>query len=130
MQAAHAVVLRAFLFTDIEGSLRLWERDSKAMVAALELHDAILRNAITGHGGAIFKTVGDAVHAEFPTPTGAVAASVEAQRQLASTTWTEAGLAQPLRVRMALHLGEVEERDGDFAGSVLNRLSRLLAAGH
>jgi class 3 adenylate cyclase len=49
-----------FLFTDIEGSTRLWERDAAAMQAALDRHDEILHNSIEGHGGHVFKTVGDA----------------------------------------------------------------------
>ncbi|HEY6597883.1 MAG TPA: adenylate/guanylate cyclase domain-containing protein, partial [Pseudomonadales bacterium] len=54
-----------FLFTDIEGSTRLWEQSPDAMHIALARHDAILREAIEKHGGHIFKTAGDAFHAAF-----------------------------------------------------------------
>jgi class 3 adenylate cyclase len=54
-----------FVFTDIEGSTQLWERHPQAMPAALARHDAILRQVIESHGGVVFKTVGDGVHAAF-----------------------------------------------------------------
>src|SRR4051812_10005306 len=69
-----------FLFTDIEGSTALWERDRQAMTAAVERHLALLRAAIEAHGGVLFKTVGDAIQAAFPTAPGAVAAAIAAQR--------------------------------------------------
>ncbi|HET7270025.1 MAG TPA: adenylate/guanylate cyclase domain-containing protein, partial [Rubrobacter sp.] len=56
-----------FLFTDVEGSTSLWERNPEAMSEALSLHDEILRTAIENHNGQIFKTVGDAFHATFST---------------------------------------------------------------
>src|SRR5215217_794184 len=116
-----------FLFTDVEGSTRRWERDRPAMGEALARHDDLLRAVIEGHGGRVFKTVGDAFCAAFPTAVDALATAVAAQRALASERWGEAG---PLRVRMALHTGEVDERAHDYFGPPLNRLARLLAAGH
>jgi predicted ATPase/class 3 adenylate cyclase len=122
--------VRTFLFTDIEGSYRQWERHPEAMPRALAEHDAILRQAVAGNRGRIFKTVGDAVCAVFERPLDGMRAAVDAQRALHTTPWVAIGLAQPLTVRMALHAGEAEERDGDFTGLVLNRISRLLRAGH
>ncbi|HET7091954.1 MAG TPA: adenylate/guanylate cyclase domain-containing protein, partial [Thermomicrobiales bacterium] len=119
--------LRTFLFTDIEGSTRLWERQPRAMAAALAQHDALLRGAIEAAGGAVFKTVGDAFCAVFSSPAAAIAAAVAAQRGL-----NDAGpeMAAPLRVRMAIHAGEAEPRGGDFFGPSLNRVARLLAVAH
>ena len=97
------------------------------MRAALARHDTLLRAAIAAHGGAVFKTVGDAFHAAFATATDAVSAALAAQRALAAETW---GATGPLRVRMALHTGAAEQRDGDYFGHALNRAARLLAAGH
>src|SRR3954465_4760168 len=91
-----------FLFTGIEGSTRLWERDRATMRVALERHTAILHAAIQRHGGVHFKTIGDAFQAAFGAPDAAVAAAVDAQRALAAEPWPETG---PLRVRMALHRG-------------------------
>src|SRR5215218_2966225 len=117
-----------FLFTDIEGSTVLWERDRQAMAAAVERHLALLDAAIHAHGGVHFKTVGDAIQAAFPTAPAAIAASLDAQRALLAEDWGEVGT---LRVRMGLHTGEAEPDDrGDYLAAPLNRLSRLLATGH
>src|SRR3954468_18724385 len=117
-----------FLFTDIEGSTALWERDRAAMRAAVNQNLALLREVIANHDGVAFKTVGDALQAAFATPPSALAAAVAAQRELQTATWPEA--TGPLRVRVALHAGMAEPSDGDYLAPCLNRLSRLLAAGH
>src|SRR3954463_14169251 len=88
----------SFLFTDIEGSTRLWERDADAMSQALDRHHRLIRRAISEHRGHTFKTIGDAFQAAFAEPVDAVAASVAGQRALAAASWPETG---PLRVRMA-----------------------------
>jgi predicted ATPase/class 3 adenylate cyclase len=116
-----------FLFTDIEGSTTLWERHRQEMAAAVDRHLALLDAAIAAHGGIHYKTVGDAVQAAFPTAPAAVAAADEAQRALRTEEWET---PDPLSVRMALHAGEAEPRDGDYLAAPLNRLSRLLAVGH
>jgi len=117
-----------FLFTDIEGSTRLWERDRATMRVALERHNAILAAAIRAHGGYHFKTIGDAFQAAFPDPVAAVAACVDAQRALGAEPWPETG---PVRVRMALHRGPAEPLlDGDYLAPSLNRLARIISAGY
>ncbi len=116
-----------FLFTDIEGSTMLWEQHPQAMRAALARHDAILRQAVALHRGVVFKTVGDSVHAVFARAIDALSDALAAQRGLHAEPWGETG---PLRVRMALHSGVAEERDGDYFGPTLNRLARLLAVAH
>ena len=117
-----------FLFTDIEGSTALWERDRNAMAAAVEGHLTLLDAAITVHGGVHFKTVGDAVQAAFPTALEAVGAALGAQRALFREAWPEGVGA--LRVRMALHTAAATPQDGDYLAPGLNRLARLMAAGH
>ncbi|MDR7418394.1 MAG: adenylate/guanylate cyclase domain-containing protein [Armatimonadota bacterium] len=117
-----------FLFTDIEGSTRLWEQHPDAMQAVLARHDAILRRTIAGRQGYVFKTVGDAFHAAFARARDAVAAALALQRALAAEAWpSEVGT---IRVRAALHTGTAELRNGDYFGPALNRVARLLAAGH
>ena len=115
------------LFTDVEGSTKLWERDTEAMSRALSRHDELLRDTVEAHGGFVFKTVGDAFYAAFSTAAEAVEAALDAQMSLLSAEWEETG---PLRVRMALHTGTAEERDGDYFGPTVNRVARLLSAGH
>jgi predicted ATPase/class 3 adenylate cyclase len=115
-----------FLFTDIEGSTRLWEKHPEAMKTALARHNSLLREKIELHGGYIFKTMGDSSCAAFCTAPAGLEASLAIQRTLLTETWGET----PIRVRVALHTGNVQERDGDYFGPPLNRVARLLSAGH
>ncbi|MCX6897366.1 MAG: SUMF1/EgtB/PvdO family nonheme iron enzyme [Verrucomicrobia bacterium] len=116
-----------FLFTDIEGSTQLWEKHPQAMPIALERHNQILRRTMESHGGFVFKTVGDAFCVAFASAPNAMGAALAAQRALAAEPW---GATGPLRVRMALHTGAAEERGGDYFGPTVNRVARVLAAGH
>ncbi|MDF3043223.1 MAG: hypothetical protein K0Q71_5929 [Thermomicrobiales bacterium] len=117
-----------FLFTDIEGSSAVWERDQEVMAEAVNRHLQLLRAAIEAHGGVLFKTVGDAGQAAFSTAPAAVAAALDAQRTLMTESWSNT--VEPLQVRMALHTAAATPRDGDYLAPGLNRLSRLLAASH
>ena len=116
-----------FLFTDIQGSTAMWERDAKRMQAALARHDEILKIIVAEHGGFVFKMIGDACCAAFPPAPNALAAALAAQRAIFSEPWDE---RSRVRVRMALHTGEAEERDGDYFGPPVNRVASLLSAGH
>lgn len=116
-----------FLFSDIEGSTKKWERHPEAMRHALAAHDRILRETLVAHGGYVFKTVGDAFCAAFDTAQNALAAALEVQRNLHAMTWE--GIEE-LKVRMAIHTGAAEHRDGDYFGPTLNRVSRILATAH
>jgi class 3 adenylate cyclase len=134
-----------FLFTDIEGSTRLWEQHPAAMREALAQHDTILRQIIVTHGGVVVKPTGDGLHAAFARAPDALGAALAAQRALQTERWelfavperqqsriqTPRGRSKPkISVRMALHTGVAEERDGDYFGPPLNRAARLLATGH
>src|SRR5205085_9675166 len=114
-----------FLYTDIEGSTRRWEQSPDAMKAAVERHDAILREAIEANGGIVFRTMGDAFCAAFSTAPQALSAALAAQRALQHEVWDQE--TGPIRVRMALHTGMGDVRDGDYVGPHLNRIARLLS---
>jgi predicted ATPase/class 3 adenylate cyclase len=116
-----------FLFTDIEGSTKMWEQDSSSMQVALARHDEILRRVTEEHGGYVFKTVGDAFCCAFSTATDALETALETQQELFAKEW---GVEGGVRVRMALHTGAAEERDGDYFGPPVNRVARLLSAAH
>src|SRR5215208_5511783 len=116
----------AFLFTDIEGSTKHWERDTPSMRVAVERHFTLLGEVISAQNGVLFKTIGDAVQAAFPSAPAAVTAAFAAQSALRAEDWGDLG---PLRVRMAVHIGEATTRDGDYVAPCLNRLARLLAVG-
>jgi predicted ATPase/class 3 adenylate cyclase len=115
------------LFTDIQGSTRLWEAEPEQMAAALRRHDEILRGAIEDADGYVFKTVGDAFCAAFGTAAAAAEAALAAQRELGTQAWPT---SRPINVRMGLHTGVCEERDGDYFGPVVNRAARLEAVAH
>lgn len=115
------------LFTDIEGSTKRWETNAQAMRSVLAKHDAVMRKAIADHNGHVFKTIGDAFCAVFQRGEDAVEACLDAQRGLRQIDAPEMG---PVRVRMALHTGEADQRDGDYFGTAVNRISKFLSIGH
>ena len=118
------------LLTDIEGSTAAWEADADAMGVALARHDELVEQVVTSRAGRLIKTrgEGDATFSVFERPSAASAAAMELQDAISDEPW---GLLQPLRVRIALHTGEVELRDGDYFGRAVNRAARLrsLAVG-
>ncbi len=116
--------LVTFLFTDIEGSTALWERDPDAMRGALLRHDGILHGLIALHRGEVFKMTGDGFDAAFGRAAAALDAAVAIRDVIERTPWR--GLGE-LRVRVAVHTGEAEYRDGDYFGQTVNRAARLLA---
>jgi predicted ATPase/class 3 adenylate cyclase len=116
-----------FAFTDIEGSTRRWERHGVAMEDAVRRHDALMRASIHAHDGHVFKTIGDAFCAAFSRPENAVAAMLDAQFRLATADFSA---VDGLRVRAAIHTGTTDEREGDYFGTVVNRVARLLSIAH
>jgi predicted ATPase/class 3 adenylate cyclase len=116
-----------FLFTDLEDSTPLWDQYPEAMRSALVRHDALLRAAVEDHDGVVVKGTGDGLHAAFPTAHAAITAAVAAQHTLGHEKWEQEA---SLRVRMGVHSGEAEPRDGDYFGSVLNRAARLMSVAH
>ncbi|MDQ6854147.1 MAG: adenylate/guanylate cyclase domain-containing protein [Actinomycetota bacterium] len=116
-----------FLFTDLEGSTRLWQEHPEAMKAALARHDDILRQAVDANGGHVVKSTGDGLHAVFAFAAEAVNAAAVAQQGLEAERWSTTG---PLRVRMGIYTGEAESRAGDYYGNAVNVAARLMAAAH
>jgi predicted ATPase len=111
-----------FLFTDIEGSTRLWEEQPDVMRAAVARHDELLRAVIEANEGYVFATGGDGLAVAFARAADAVAAAEQAQAAIARL--------DPISVRMGINTGEAHERDGDYFGPAVNRTARLMAAGH
>jgi predicted ATPase/class 3 adenylate cyclase len=116
-----------FLFTDVEGSTRLWEEHPVGMQDALARHDVIVRTAVESFGGQVVKGAGDGVFAVFGAVRDALRAAVALQVDLAAEPW---GTTGPLPVRIGIHTGEAQCRDGDYFGPVLNRAARLMAVAH
>lgn len=116
-----------FLFTDLEGSTRLWQRYPEAMKTVLARHDELVRAAVEGNNGQVVKTTGDGFHAVFASAQDGLAACLRAQHGLLAEDW---GAAGPLRVRMGLHVGEAQQRGGDYYGPAVNRAARLMSAAN
>ncbi|MGA7269520.1 MAG: NB-ARC domain-containing protein [Acidimicrobiia bacterium] len=130
MGSVHVILGAAtytFLFTDIEGSTRLWEEFGFEMEPALALHDRILHDAVAANDGSVFKHTGDGIAAIFTSADGAAQAAVDAQDALVTAEWPATG---PLRVRMGVHTGEATSREGDYYGTSLNRVARLMGVAH
>lgn len=117
-----------FLLTDIEGFTRRWEWEGERFRTALALHHALLRRQFQRHGGHEIKEAGDSFIAVFGSAGDALACSVAAQRALAAQEWPEE--LAPVKVRMALHVGDVELEDGEYRGLTLHRATRIVNAGH
>ena len=117
----------AFLFSDIEGSTRLWEQEPDRMRPAVACHDRVTRQAVERHRGRVVKSTGDGIHAVFDDAADAVAAALHLQLTLADPAAT-AGLE--LRLRCGLHVGADEYRDGDFYGPAVNRAARIMSVAH
>ena len=119
-----------FLLTDVEGSTRLWQESSDRMGAAVLRHDAILAAAIERNGGVRPRDQGegDSMLAAFARPSDALHAAREAQRALHGESWST---ARGLRVRIAIHTGEAQLRDGvNYSGQAIIRCARLRALAH
>ena len=117
----------AFLFTDIEGSTRLWEEQPQAMALALRRHDELVRTTVEDHCGHVFSSAGDGFGIAFPTVADALEAAIAVQRTLHGRA---TGIDDLLEVRMGLHIGTAEERDADYFGPAVNRGARIMAAAH
>jgi predicted ATPase/class 3 adenylate cyclase len=116
-----------FLFTDIEGSTRLWESVPYAMRAALERHDQLLAGAVREHGGVVFATGGDGIAAVFASAPEALSAAIGAQQAFVAEVWPTGA---ELLVRMGLHVGQAVERGGDYFGPTVNLCARLMGVAH
>lgn len=118
-----------FLFTDVEGSTKMWEEAPDLMPRSIARHDEIALAVIAENGGRVVKSrgEGDSVFAVFPRASEAVAAAAKLQIALRNEPWPA---KTPIKVRMALHTGEAQERDEDYYGAPVNRCARLRAIAH
>ncbi|HTP98960.1 MAG TPA: tetratricopeptide repeat protein [Casimicrobiaceae bacterium] len=127
MTAGERTGIFTFLFTDIEGSTRLWETDPDRMRHALARHDACARQSVESSGGTVVKMAGDGIHAAFADPLQAVIACVTLQLAIVDL---EAADGLPIRVRCGINSGAAEMRDADYFGSQVNRAARIMSAAH
>jgi len=115
------------LFTDIEGSTLLWEKEGERMSRALAGHDALSKAAVECNRGIVVKMTGDGMYAAFADAVDALNAALMLQQSLEDPKATN-GIS--FRVRYGLHLGIVERREDDLFGSPVNRAARVMKAAH
>ncbi len=117
---------RTILFTDMEGSTALTQRlgDEGAM-RLLRTHDAIIREALSAHGGSEVKHTGDGIMASFSSVARAVECSIATQRALAA--YNGENPEATLRVRIGLSAGEPVTEHEDLFGSAVILASRVCA---
>ncbi|MFN2463837.1 MAG: tetratricopeptide repeat protein [Candidatus Dormibacteria bacterium] len=116
-----------FVFTDIEGSTRLFRQVGDEFSTLLATHFEVLRASFQGHGGIEVRTIGDALFAVFTDAADALWACVEAQSALAAEPSLRAG---KLRVRMGVHGGDAEPRGDDYVSLAVHQAARVVAAAH
>ncbi|HUR49848.1 MAG TPA: adenylate/guanylate cyclase domain-containing protein [Acidimicrobiales bacterium] len=118
-----------FLLADVQDSTRLWEEAPEQMAVALARHDEIIQAAVSRFGGEhkSARGEGDSHFAVFASPRSAVECAVAIQRGLASEPWPD---RTEISVRIGIHAGEVEQRDGDYYGTTVNRAARLRSIAH
>jgi class 3 adenylate cyclase len=116
-------------FTDVEGSTRRWDQYPQHMAGALRCLDVTVENAVLPLGGEIVRSrgEGDSHFVVFTRPSAAVRAAAVLQRSLSDVTWPG---DVDLCVRVAIHAGEVRERDGDYLGPAVNHAARLRSTAH
>jgi len=115
--------MATLLLADVEGSIRLWESQSKEMAAAVARLDEVLTEIVGHHQGVrpVEQGEGDSFVVAFARASDAVACALALQL---------APLA-PLRLRVGVHTGEVQLRDeGNYMGPTINRTARLRDLAH
>ncbi|MBY8872951.1 adenylate/guanylate cyclase domain-containing protein [Micromonospora sp. PLK6-60] len=117
-----------FVFTDIEGSTRLAQMLGAGYRPVLAEHRRLLRRTLVATDGAELLTEGDSFFLAFPDAGAALAACLNGQRALADHEWPTPDAAP--RVRMGLHTGWAEPRDGEYASPEVHRAARVAAAAH
>jgi class 3 adenylate cyclase len=116
-----------FLFTDIQGSTRLWQDDQASMATALKRHDEIMKKTVAENNGHVFKTVGDAFCCAFSDAGDAIRTALAAQIVIGEEQWET---PRPIRVRMSIHTGSARERDNDYFGPPVNKVARIESLAH
>ena len=116
-----------FLFSDVEASTKKWEENAEQMQLAFKRQEDLFRQVMSEYGGYVYKMIGDAFQVAFNTAPQALVAAISVQQKLQQEDWGDFG---SIGVRIALHTGVVEERADDYVGPILNRVARLMSAGH
>lgn len=111
------------MFTDLEGYTALAHTDEAGALSLLEEQERLINPLLGTHLGRKVKSMGDGLLIEFPNVRDAVECAVEIQR---SARERSSGASNPpLRIRVGIHLGDVEGRGDDILGDAVNIASRI-----
>lgn len=114
-----------FLFTDIEGSTRLFHRLGDEFQTLIDQHDRLLRDAVERRGGSVVKSAGDGILAAFPSATDAAVTAAAIQEAVTSATWPR---DTELRVRIGMQAGRAEPVGGDYVALAVHHAARICEA--
>ena len=115
-----------FVFSDIEGSTRLWESEPEAMRRSLARHDLLVSEMVEAAGGRIFKHTGDGFGAAFASVSSALGSAARVAAAVAEEPWP----GPALTCRLGVHSGEAEPRGGDYFGPAVTRAARVTDAAN
>ena len=116
--------LIAIMFTDLAGFSKLTQQNEALALELLEKHWELLRPVFAGFDGKEIKTIGDAFLIEFPSALQAVRAGLAIQEELDEYNRSAAEDRQ-IRIRIGIHIGDVERRGDDVFGDGVNIASRI-----
>jgi class 3 adenylate cyclase/WD40 repeat protein/energy-coupling factor transporter ATP-binding protein EcfA2 len=116
-----------FLFSDIEGSSRLFRHLGHSYVDLLEHHRRLVRAAVAAAAGVEVNSEGDGLFFAFSSAAAALAASVAGQRALIAEAWPPGA---EVRARMGVHTGEATPHDGDYVAIAVQQAARVRDAAH
>jgi adenylate cyclase len=122
--AAEQRKLAAIMFTDMVGYSALMQRNESFALELLHEHQQLLRSVFIAYGGREIKTTGDGFMVEFTSALQATRCAIEIQKALVERN-SSAPAGHSVQVRIGLHLGDVEVRDGDVYGDGVNIAARI-----
>jgi len=115
--------IRTVLFTDIVDSTGLTQRlGDDGVMALLEIHDKVVRAALSESGGREVKHTGDGIMASFVSAVSAARCATRIQRALAQR---QQETELPIRVRIGAAAGEPVENHFDLFGMTVQLAARL-----
>ena len=116
--------LAAIMYTDIAGFSRMMESDEAGTLKLLRYHNELLGSIVTAHHGTVIKTIGDALLVDFKNTVEALQSALEIQDKLYAHN-KETKDAEPLLVRIGVHLGDIYFFENDALGEGINIAARL-----
>lgn len=116
----------AFGCSETDTSQRRWRDDRSGSTAAAELHDELVRTVAAARGGHVWATNGASVSVVFDKVSDALGWAKQIQHTATDADTASGGLP----VRIGLHVGEADERNGNYYGPTVDLAARLAGAGH